>query len=218
MMIISGYDNELTAQNLNTIGNIKKRDKDRKYEWHFLYYIPNIPGICLLASEFYLLEQTYLDKAKATLQHLSQTLGIPLHSDGDRIHYHKMIKFGSTAVIQAVKHRKGESIILTSHPDKLKFDIFDSAMTWIKATKLWQQISNRFIKSRPGNPVPIMTPAQFAEKNQIKQLNFDKTFPEKGNQEMTSTHSFTKMWQETNRSTSHFQIKDSIKTSAPRGA
>jgi hypothetical protein len=172
IVIVTGYDNELVRKDIEAIKNIKRFDRNKKYAWTLLYYVPNIPGRCLMEKQFRIIEQDNRDKARVTLQNLSKKLGIPLPMSGTLTHYNDAIHISSTVVTHSVKKMKGVHIILTSNPDKLKFDIFDNTMKWIKTTKFWQYMSSKFMQFRPKGQLIVMSPKQFQEQHQKQRLNW----------------------------------------------
>jgi hypothetical protein len=140
------------------------------------------------------------------LQHLSQQLDIPLPMRGTVTHYNEAI-LSLTAVMSSVKKMKDVPIILTSNPDKLKFDIFDNIMNWIKASKFWQYMSSQFTQFRPEDKLMVMSPEQFEKKHQKQRFNGNETCREQRNKELLDTkNQYAKIWQEL------FLIEKSVKT------
>lgn len=165
IVIAMGYDNELTRKDIDAIKNIKKYDRHKKYEWNLSYYIPNIPAICLVEKSCRLIEQNYRDKARAMLEHISQQLDIPLPMKGNLTAYNQVIELGSTAIIYASRNLKDVSTILINNPDKIKFDIFDRVLNYVKATHLWQYVNSKLTYAR-SRSLTLISPEQFAEQYQ----------------------------------------------------
>src|ERR1700730_5674778 len=108
IVVVVGYDNELTKQDKEVIQNARK---NKLYEFRLLYYIPKIPAECFLVNEMVVIEQQYRNQAKQTLNFLSKELNIPLLKKDDAIDYADLIQSGPAAIFDTIKHLKNIPVV-----------------------------------------------------------------------------------------------------------
>jgi hypothetical protein len=216
IVIAVGDKNPLTPEGIDAINKLRKLDKHKQYAFKLLYHVPNIPGICLMVETIRNIEQHHRDKAKATLRELSQKLGIALPMRNGLIDYSLLIESGSTGIIYAVR-AMNVATILTSDPNKITFDIFDTVMKWVQRTQTWRHIRSTFTQ-RPGKLLSIMTPEQFVEQCAQLRSQVCNEMPYRDSTEEMADfeNQYMPLWHKMPQTTTSFCVNDSVELNENR--